>query len=65
MDEAMQQRLRQALEKLTKSRVVVDFEEDPAIIGGVVTRVGDLVLDGSVQTQLFSLRESLIKGEVL
>jgi F-type H+-transporting ATPase subunit delta len=45
--------------------VVMEFEEDPAIIGGVVARVGDLVLDGSVRTQLDSLRESLIKGEVV
>jgi F-type H+-transporting ATPase subunit delta len=65
MDEEMQERLRQGLEKMTKSRVVMDFEEDPAIIGGIVARVGDLVLDGSVRTQLSSLRESLIKGEVL
>ncbi|MDI6852484.1 MAG: F0F1 ATP synthase subunit delta [Deltaproteobacteria bacterium] len=65
MDEAMQERLRQGLEKMTKSKVVMDFEEDPAIIGGIVARVGDLVLDGSVRTQLSSLRESLIKGEVL
>ncbi len=65
LDEAMQERLRQGLEKMTKSRVVMEFEEDPAIIGGIVARVGDLVLDGSVRTQLSSLRESLIKGEVL
>jgi len=65
LDEAMQERLRQGLEKMTKSKVVMDFEEDPAIIGGIIARVGDLVLDGSVRTQLSSLRESLIKGEVL
>jgi F-type H+-transporting ATPase subunit delta len=53
------------LETMTKSKVVMEFEEDPAIIGGVVARVGDLVLDGSVRTQLDSLRESLIKGEVV
>jgi F-type H+-transporting ATPase subunit delta len=34
-------------------------------MGGILARVGDLVLDGSVRTQLLSLRESLIKGEVL
>ena len=65
LDEGMQKRLRQALEQMTKSKVVMEFEEDPTIIGGVVARVGDLVLDGSVRTQLDSLRESLIKGEVV
>jgi F-type H+-transporting ATPase subunit delta len=43
----------------------MEFEEDPSIIGGVVAMVGDLVLDGSVRTQLNALRESLIKGEVV
>jgi len=65
LDEATQERLRQGLEKLTKSKVVMEVEEDPTIIGGIVARVGDLVLDGSVRTQLSSLKESLIKGEVL
>ena len=65
LDEATQERLRRTLEQLTGTTVVMDVEEDPGVIGGVVARVGDLVLDGSVRTQLFSLRESLIKGEVL
>jgi len=53
------------LEKLTGSTVVMEVEEDPSIIGGLMAKVGDLVLDGSVRTQINSLRESLIKGEVL
>lgn len=65
LDEAAQERIRHTLEQLTGTTVVMEVEEDPSIIGGVVARVGDLVLDGSVRTQLFSLRESLIKGEVL
>jgi F-type H+-transporting ATPase subunit delta len=65
LDEATQKRLRRTLEKLTGSRVVMEVEEDAAIIGGIVARVGDLVLDGSVRTQLYSLSETLRKGEVL
>ncbi|MGQ9688079.1 MAG: F0F1 ATP synthase subunit delta [Desulfobaccales bacterium] len=65
LDEGMQERLRQALESLTQSQVVMELEEDPSIIGGIVARVGDLVLDGSVRSQLYSLRQSLIKGEVV
>jgi F-type H+-transporting ATPase subunit delta len=65
LDDATQERLKQTLEKLTGSTVVMEVEEDPNIIGGVVAKVGDLVLDGSVRTQINSLRESLIKGEVL
>jgi F-type H+-transporting ATPase subunit delta len=65
LDDATQDRLRRTLEKLTGSTVVMEVEEDPNIIGGIVAKVGDLVLDGSVRSQINSLRESLIKGEVL
>ena len=33
------------------------------LIGGIVTRIGDLVLDGSIKTQLLNMRESLKRGE--
>ncbi len=65
LDEATTKRLRKTLEKLTGGTVVMEVEEDPSILGGIVARVGDLVLDGSVRSQIQSLRESLIKGEVL
>jgi F-type H+-transporting ATPase subunit delta len=65
LDDATQDRLRQTLEKLTGSTVIMEVEEDPSIIGGLMAKVGDLVLDGSVRTQINTLRESLIKGEVL
>ncbi len=64
LEDATRKRLLQTLEKLTGATVVMEVEEDPSIIGGIVARVGDLVLDGSVRTQIDSLRESLIKGEV-
>jgi len=47
--------------KLTGAKkVVLDAEVDAALIGGIVTRVGDTVLDGSVRTQLDKLRNSLL-----
>lgn len=49
------------LEKLTGTRVLLKTEVDPALIGGIVAKVGDLVLDGSIKTQLNGLKES-IKG---
>jgi F-type H+-transporting ATPase subunit delta len=64
LDEEMIGRIREALEKITKGTVVLDVVDDPAIIGGIVAQVGDLVLDGSVRTQLQSLKETLIRGEV-
>ena len=39
--------------------LALTYEIDPSIIGGVVVRVGDLVMDGSVATKLAALREEL------
>ena len=64
LSEEMIGRIRQALEKITGGTVVLDVADDPSIIGGLVAQVGDLVLDGSVRTQLQSLKETLIRGEV-
>ncbi len=37
----------------------VKYAVDPRILGGLIVRVGDQVVDGSVQTQMSSLRDSL------
>jgi F-type H+-transporting ATPase subunit delta len=54
--------IKAALEKVTGGTVIVETRVDPGLIGGVVARVGDLVLDGSVRTQLASIKETLVKG---
>jgi F-type H+-transporting ATPase subunit b len=41
------------------SQATVTFRVDPSILGGLVVRVGDKVLDGSVSGQLESLRQNL------
>ncbi len=45
---------------MTGKKVVVDRRTDPALIAGVVTRIGDRVLDGSLRTRLQSLRDALM-----
>ncbi len=61
LGEAYYARLQAQLEKMTGKRIVVDRKVDPALIGGVVTRIGDRILDGSVRTRLQSLRDALIQ----
>lgn len=51
--------LKAALEKLSGKTVQLEKREDPSILGGVVARVGDIVYDGSLRTQLEQLREQL------
>jgi F-type H+-transporting ATPase subunit delta len=50
------------LNKLTGRTVKIDFDVDREIIGGVVTRIGSTVYDGSVRSQLENLKEQLING---
>ena len=50
-------RLSAALSKATGKRIQVKVIVDPSVIGGVVTKVGDTVLDGSVQNRFNELRE--------
>lgn len=55
------QRLRAELEKGTGKKVVVSHKQDPALLGGVVTKIGDRVIDGSVRARLAGFRESLLR----
>ena len=54
-----QQRLKESLSKMLDKDVVLDVNEDAEIIGGLVVRVGDQIIDGSVKTKLQSLRQRL------
>ncbi|HSM75691.1 MAG TPA: ATP synthase F1 subunit delta [Desulfobacterales bacterium] len=57
------EKIRDALSKKTGRNIILEVEQDPGLIGGIITRIGDLVLDGSVRTQLLNMRESLKRGE--
>ena len=57
----LQAKVQTTLENITGKKVILTTEIDPAIIGGIVAKVGDLVMDGSIKTQLAGLNES-IKG---
>jgi F-type H+-transporting ATPase subunit delta len=52
--------VQRALEKRTGKKVEITTQVDAALIGGVVARVGDLLLDGSLRTRLDSLRARVL-----
>ena len=62
LSEGEKQELRGNLERLTGKQVDLRFGIDPAIIGGVVTRIGSTIYDGSVKTQLENLKQELIES---
>lgn len=51
-------RLAEALKKSTGKDVDVVVVVDPEVLGGLVTQIGDTVIDGSVRQRLSQLRES-------
>ena len=61
LDGDLQEKIQATLEQITGNKVILRTEVDPTIIGGIIAKVGDLVLDGSIKTQLNGLKES-IKG---
>lgn len=50
------------LEQFTGGRVELDVQVDPSLLGGLVVRVGDRLIDGSVRGRLERLRNQLVSG---
>jgi F-type H+-transporting ATPase subunit delta len=62
LSDGQRERLRRALSEHTGSRIELTESVDPDLLGGAVARVGGLVFDGSLRTQLEQLRGSLTRG---
>lgn len=62
LDDRRKDRLRRALSDRTGQEVRLQVEIDPSLIGGAIAKVGDLVFDGSLRTQLGQLRANLTRS---
>ena len=62
LDEATQRQVQHALEHITGKKIVLETKVRPDILGGVVARVGDQVIDGSVERRLKLLQQQLLTG---
>lgn len=61
LDHAAQDSIRERLKTLFGGHVVAEFGHDASLIGGLVVRVGDRVIDGSVKTRLVGLKATLVR----
>jgi F-type H+-transporting ATPase subunit delta len=59
LDESISQQLAQVLRKKLEREVRVDTELDPNLLGGVLVRAGDTVIDGSLRGRLNKLAEAM------
>ena len=58
-------KLEKTLSTLTGKEVQVKTILDPSLIGGIVTRIGSTVYDGSLRNQLNLIHQSISKGGTL
>ncbi len=55
-------RVKEYLQRLTGKTVLLQESVDPAILGGVIARVGDTLIDASVRRRLAVLREDIVNS---
>jgi F-type H+-transporting ATPase subunit delta len=61
LDEDNRQLLERQVAKLTgEQRVHATYREDASLLGGAVVRIGSMVYDGSVRTQLEQLKQRMV-----
>jgi F-type H+-transporting ATPase subunit delta len=59
MADAARKDLEEVLGRITRRRVQLTFETDESLLGGIVTRIGSTIYDGSVRNQLARLGQEL------
>jgi F-type H+-transporting ATPase subunit delta len=59
LNEAQQRKVSDQLSRITGKTVQLRVHQDPTILGGLVTRIGDELIDASVATRLGELAERL------
>ncbi|SRR6266851_4023064 len=62
LDEQLLNRVKQALERNTGKSILMHTKVQPEILGGVIARVGDQVIDGSIRHRLAALKQQLLTG---
>jgi len=61
LESAEKDRLTRRLSDMIGKEIVVTTKVDPSIIGGLIAKVGDKLIDGSTKSRLLALRESLVR----
>jgi F-type H+-transporting ATPase subunit delta len=62
VDEAEKQKIISQLQKITGKKVSVKLQVNPSILGGMVARIEDTMIDGSVRSRLELLKKDLVEA---
>ncbi len=63
LSETKRKTVHEQLEKQVKHDLALSYSVDPSLLGGVLLKVGDQVLDASLRAQLSILKEQIKRGE--
>jgi len=58
-----QEEIKKSLETKSGKKLAMNFSVDPSIIGGLILKIDDRALDGSLRAQINILRENMKRGE--
>lgn len=60
LSETYFQKLQREVERLLGKKVLLERYQDPALIAGLVVKIGDRIIDGSARARLDQVREQLL-----
>lgn len=63
LSESYFSQIKEQLEASLGKKVLLERQLDPSLLGGVVTRIGDRVIDGSLRTRLQRMRQTLLTSQ--
>lgn len=64
IDDHTKEAIRKTFEKTYRKKVFMHYKIDPKILGGMVCKIGNKVMDGSLKAQLAKLKEDLLAANL-
>ena len=61
LNKEQQSNIKESISKGLNTELQVSYHKDPELLGGLVVRVNDLVIDGSIQEKLIGLKRQISK----
>jgi F-type H+-transporting ATPase subunit delta len=62
LDQAQSDLVKGSLERTTGKNIIMYTRTDPSILGGLIARVGDQVIDSSIRYRLHAIQQELLAG---
>ncbi|MDO8427057.1 MAG: ATP synthase F1 subunit delta [Deltaproteobacteria bacterium] len=64
LDNSLLEEIKKKLSASTGKEIAVSYRNNPALIGGLVIKIDNTILDGSLKTQLQLMKEKILEGVV-